>query len=84
MIIDASVIRFLLFFCLVAMAAFGLVYLSRRQLSVWGYIFCLTVIICLPLFGPFWVIAARPGKRRPGVSPNPPDWFLQLYRKVNR
>jgi hypothetical protein len=84
MFIDANVMRFLLFFCLIAMAAFGFVYLSRRQLSFWKYLFCVAVIIFLPMFGPFWVIAARPGKRRPNISPDPPRWFMSLYEKGSR
>jgi hypothetical protein len=84
MLIDANVMRFLLFFTLIGMAAWGLAYLYRRQLTFWGYLFCAAVIIFLPLFGPFWVIALRPGKRRPNVSPDPPHWFIHLSQRVNR
>jgi hypothetical protein len=81
--IDATVIRSLLILCLVGMAAFGFSYLSRRQLKAWQMVFYGAIILCLPLFGPFWVIALRPGKRRENVSPDPPHWFLWLSQKVN-
>ncbi|MFZ6026949.1 MAG: hypothetical protein ACOYYS_04470 [Chloroflexota bacterium] len=82
--IDANVMRFLLAFFIIAMAALGLAYLSRRQLPFLGYIVCTIIILCLPAFGPFWVIAVRPGKRRAGVSPNPPRWFVWLNQKTSK
>src|SRR5512145_554427 len=74
MIIDTHVMRFLLVFFLIGMATLGLFYLSRRQLPFWGYIFYAAIILFLPAFGPFWVIAIRPGKLRSNIRQHSPGW----------
>lgn len=83
MLIDADIIRMLLICFLLGMMALGLIYLSRRSLSFWGYLFYGLIVILLPIFGPFWVIAVRPGKHRLGVSLQPPNWFLWLSQKLS-
>jgi len=80
--IDATVMRVLLGFFVIGMALFGLAYLSRRALTPFGYLFYGALVIFIPVLGPFWVIALRPGKRRAGVSPNPPRWFIWLGDKL--
>jgi hypothetical protein len=61
---DAFILRFLL-------AAYGIgaflitgFYLRYRRVTFGEYVFWGTVALLLPVFGPFFVIAARPGPRK--------------------
>jgi len=62
---DASVIlRVLLVITIVALAVVALLYLRRRQLEARDYLAWGLLAVCVPLLGPFLVIACRPGRWR--------------------
>ena len=59
---NADVLRAVLVLFLVAIFLVALSYLRRRKMSAWAYAFWGTFALLLPAFGPFFVIAYRPGK----------------------
>ncbi len=46
-----------------AMALLAIIYLSKRQLPLMGYVFW-GLVALVPLIGPFLVILSRPGESR--------------------
>ena len=42
----------------------SILYLQHRKMSAWAYAFWGAFALLLPAFGPFFVIAYRPGERR--------------------
>jgi hypothetical protein len=58
----AVIMRLSLIVFLVAIYLVSLSYLSRRKMSGPGYVFWGIFALLLPAFGPFFVIAYRPGK----------------------
>ena len=63
MLLSAEAMRVLLVICVVSMALLAVFYLSRRRLSLLGYIGWGLLAVLLPLAGPFIVLLARPGKK---------------------
>ena len=63
MLLSAEAMRLFLVICLVGMALLAVFYLSRRRLSLLGYIGWGLLAVLLPLAGPFIVLLARPGKK---------------------
>ena len=64
----ADFIRLLLFIFFVIVFLVSVSYLRQRKMSCRAYAFWGTFALLLPAFGPFFVIAYRPGKpayRRP-------------------
>jgi hypothetical protein len=59
---NADALRVLLVIFLVAMFLLAVLYLSRRKMSKLAHAFWGTFALLLPAFGPFFVIAHRPGK----------------------
>ena len=59
---NADALRVLLVLFLVAIYLVAVSYLRRRKMSVWAYAFWGTFALLLPAFGPFFVIAYRPGE----------------------
>ena len=59
---NADTMRVLLVFFLVAIFLVAVSYLRRRKMSTWAYAFWGTFALLLPAFGPFFVIAYRPGE----------------------
>jgi len=59
---NADALRVLLIIFLVTMYLAAVVYLSRRNMSKLAYAFWGTFALLLPAFGPFFVIAYRPGE----------------------
>jgi hypothetical protein len=59
---NAGILRLLLEFFLVTILLVAALYLRRRKMSAWAYAFWGTFALLLPAFGPFFVIAYRPGK----------------------
>jgi hypothetical protein len=59
---NADALRLLLILFLVAIFLMSISYLRRRKMSMWAYAFWGTFALLLPAFGPFFVIAYRPGK----------------------
>jgi hypothetical protein len=59
---NAEILRTLLVIFFVAMFLLAVSYLRRREMSAWAYAFWGTFALLLPAFGPFFVIAYRPGK----------------------
>ncbi len=58
----ADVLRALLLFTVLALAAMALVYLSRRRLD-WPYNLAWSLLaVLLPILGPILVISLRPGR----------------------
>ena len=55
-------LRILLAAFALIMALIALFYLRKRDLSLAGYAAWGALAICLPVLGPFLVIAARPGR----------------------
>jgi hypothetical protein len=53
----------LLLLCILSMALLAAFYLRQRRLSVGAYLLWGSLLIFLPLLGPFLVILARPGAR---------------------
>ncbi len=63
----ADVVRALILLDIVAMALFAIFYLRQRPLSWLAFLGWGLLAVLVPVFGPFLVIAARPGgaRRRP-------------------
>ena len=61
---SVDLIRFLLLLDIVGMGLLGVFYLSRRSLGWAEYLAWGIVAAILPVFGPFMVIALRPGQPR--------------------
>lgn len=61
---EATVLRFLLAAYLVVAFAAAIFYLRYRRATLGEYIFWGIVALILPVLGPFFVIAARPGPRK--------------------
>jgi hypothetical protein len=61
---NAETLRILLVIFFVAIFLLSVSYLRRRKMSCWAYAFWGTFALLLPAFGPFFVIAYRPGERR--------------------
>ena len=59
---NAETLRTLLIIFFVAIFLVSISYLQRRKMSCWAYAFWGTFALLLPAFGPFFVIAYRPGK----------------------
>jgi hypothetical protein len=62
---NAETLRFLLLFFLITIFLASISYLRRRKMSCWAYAFWGTFALLLPAFGPFFVIAYRPGELAP-------------------
>jgi len=67
---NADTLRLLLVAFLMIIFLVAVFYLRRRKMSYWAYAFWGTFALLLPAFGPFFVIAYRPGE--------------SAYRKGNR
>jgi len=59
---NADAVRVLLVVFLVAIYLVSISYLRRRKMSKLAYAFWGTFALLLPAFGPFFVIAYRPGE----------------------
>jgi len=59
---NADTLRVLLVIFLVMMYLLAVAYLRRRKMSKLAYVFWGTFALLLPAFGPFFVIAYRPGE----------------------
>jgi len=77
-LMDADVLRSILIFFLVAIYLISISFLSRRKLSVWAYAFWGIFALLLPAFGPFFLIAYRPGE------PGKKVWGCNLKKTVQR
>jgi hypothetical protein len=64
---NAEVLRTLLMVFFVVMFLVAISYLRRRKMSAWAYLFWGTFALLLPAFGPFFIIAYRPGERRMAI-----------------
>jgi len=62
---NADALRVLLVIFLVTMDLAAVLYLRRRKMSKLAYVFWGTFALLLPAFGPFFVIAYRPGESVP-------------------
>lgn len=62
---NADALHVLLVIFLVAMFLLAVFYLSRRKMSKLAYAFWGIFALLLPAFGPFFVIAYRPGEMAP-------------------
>jgi RsiW-degrading membrane proteinase PrsW (M82 family) len=62
---NVDALRLLLVIFLVAMFLLAAFYLSRRKMSKLAYAFWGIFALLLPAFGPFFVIAYRPGELAP-------------------
>jgi len=61
---EASILRFLLVTYLAAAFAAAIFYLRHRRVTPVEYLLWGTLALVLPVLGPFFVIAARPGPRK--------------------
>jgi hypothetical protein len=61
---EIIILRFLLAVYAIAAFALTVFYLRYRRLTPPEYIFWGTLAFVVPVFGPFFVIAARPGPRK--------------------
>ena len=61
---NAQSLRILLLVFFIAIFLLSVSYLRRRKMSAWEYAFWGTFALLLPAFGPFFVIAYRPGEPR--------------------
>jgi len=59
---NADILRLLLVTFLVTIFLVAVFYLRQRKMSTWTYAFWGTFALLLPAFGPFFVIAYRPGE----------------------
>jgi hypothetical protein len=59
---NAAVLRVFLIIFLLAIFLLAVSYLCRRKMSKLAYAFWGTFALLLPAFGPFFVIAYRPGE----------------------
>jgi hypothetical protein len=62
---NAETLRTILIIFFVAFFLVSISYLQRRKMSCWAYAFWGTFALLLPAFGPFFVIAYRPGEHAP-------------------
>jgi hypothetical protein len=60
---NADALRVLLVIFLVAMDLLAILYLGHRKMSKLAYAFWGAFALLLPAFGPFFVIAHRPGEK---------------------
>jgi hypothetical protein len=60
-----DVLRIILAIYLVVSLFIAIAYLSRRHLTLGEWFFWGSVAVLIPVFGPFFVISARPGPRQP-------------------
>lgn len=60
----AEILRILLSAYLGLSLAIAILYLARRRLTIGEWLFWGTIAITVPVFGPFFVISARPGPRQ--------------------
>lgn len=75
---DATdVLRTLLVLDIVGSAVLAVIYLSRRPLSAYAFFAWGLLAVLLPVIGPFVVIAARPGTRRPSSGTPLIRWVKQ-------
>ena len=58
-------LRLLLALYLALSLLIAVAYLARRRLTLGEWLFWGLVAVTLPVFGPFFVISARPGPRSP-------------------
>jgi hypothetical protein len=71
---NAETLRTLLLAYIVLSVAIAFVYMARRRLTFGEWVFWGLIAILLPVFGPFFVISARPGPRPPRrLPPQPPQ-----------
>ena len=68
-----SILRGLLMATLVSMAVLAILYLRHRQLSTLGYLAWGLLALMAPGLGPFLVIIAQPGWRKPLAYPGKPS-----------
>ena len=61
-LMNAEILHTLLIIFFVAIFLVSISYLQQRKMSCWAYAFWGTFALLLPAFGPFFVIAYRPGK----------------------
>ena len=59
---NAETLHSLLLFFLVTIFLVSVFYLRQRKMSAWAYAFWGMFALLLPAFGPFFVIAYRPGE----------------------
>ena len=64
-LMNAETLRTLLIIFFVVIFLVSISYLQRRKMSCWAYTFWGTLALLLPAFGPFFVIAYRPGELAP-------------------
>jgi hypothetical protein len=60
----ADIIRLLLLLDIIAMGVFSMFYLSRRKMGWSEYLAWGVFAVLIPVFGPFLVVALRPGAPR--------------------
>lgn len=72
--IPSETMQTFLLLCIIGCALFAMLYLRERQLTVLAYALWGLLALCLPLLGPMFVIAARPGStfRKPTTTRNTP------------
>jgi hypothetical protein len=68
----AEILRILLGAYLVLSLALAITYLARRRLTLGEWFFWGGLALIIPVFGPFFVISARPGPRQPSRRPHLP------------
>lgn len=69
---NAENLRTLLVVYIALSAGFAFFYMARRRLTFGGWLFWGLVAVFVPIFGPFFVISARPGPRQLRRRPNHP------------
>lgn len=75
---NAGILRTLLVIFFVTMFLLAISYLQQRKMSTWAYVFWGMFALLLPAFGPFFVIAYRPGK---SASRKRSSWKSGLRRR---
>jgi hypothetical protein len=68
-IMDFQTLRMLLAIYLIVTFALTISYLRYRRCSALEYLLWGTLALVVPVLGPFFVIAARPGPRKPARRP---------------
>lgn len=66
----AGVIRIVLVVDIIAMALLAFFYLRQRRLPLISYCLWGLIVLLVPLFGPFLLIACRPGEWHPDPFPS--------------
>jgi hypothetical protein len=66
---EATFLRLLLGIYAAAAFIFSLYYLYHRRVTLFEYVLWGTVALIVPVLGPFFVIAARPGPRKYKLFP---------------